>query len=585
MLQRNLIYTVDVNKPAAKDIFDIFIDDKEEIKIIMKIVENGEPVEIDGADVSAYMMFADRSTYYWAGSATGDVATVTMQFDAHRVEGHAQLAIRLAVGEVLRTVFIANVNIRRVSTDSIIDPSDTIPSLEELLEQIRTIEQVKQAAATATVNANTAATAANNAATRANDSAAHATTVANDYARNGVRVDPDAETQVVKIPDWGDFKPVKEKVEALNSLPNPNALTFTGAVSATYDGSKPVAVHIPEGGSGDGTGGGSGKDGATFFPTVSEEGIISWHNDMGKDDPPSVNIKGPKGDPGDPGEPGTPGQNGATFTPNVDANGDLTWTNNAGLVNPPKVNIKGPKGDSSDDFITDSTLTKQGEAADAKTVGERFTEVSNNIGILDGLETNQKTSLVAAINETFTSVSEGKTALASALADMGQTVDAGATFAVFAAAIRAIAGGGGGSIDIDGVEIGTFVIGQVEDSSYSSGYRNTVYVPHHLGVVPKLAVCVLLDHLIQPTRNVVISCIMRADSNGINRNACACIVRGTGNSGYGSITSSNITSRAIGSIKYMGQLCMTENEVSFTYASAGEAWYPDNAQYIYIMKK
>ena len=42
------------------------------------------------------------------------------------------------------------------------------------------------------------------------------------------------------------------------------------------------------------------------------------------------NIKGPKG---------------VTFTPAVDASGNLSWTNDGGLTNPPSVNIKGPKGD------------------------------------------------------------------------------------------------------------------------------------------------------------------------------------------------------------------------------------------------
>lgn len=32
-------------------------------------------------------------------------------------------------------------------------------------------------------------------------------------------------------------------------IPNPNALTFTGAVTGTYDGSAPLTVNIPEGGS------------------------------------------------------------------------------------------------------------------------------------------------------------------------------------------------------------------------------------------------------------------------------------------------------------------------------------------------
>lgn len=33
-------------------------------------------------------------------------------------------------------------------------------------------------------------------------------------------------------------------------LPNPNALTFTGAVTGSYDGSAPLTVEVPSGGSG-----------------------------------------------------------------------------------------------------------------------------------------------------------------------------------------------------------------------------------------------------------------------------------------------------------------------------------------------
>lgn len=35
-----------------------------------------------------------------------------------------------------------------------------------------------------------------------------------------------------------------------NKLPNPNALTFTGAVTGSYDGSAPLSVEIPQGGGG-----------------------------------------------------------------------------------------------------------------------------------------------------------------------------------------------------------------------------------------------------------------------------------------------------------------------------------------------
>lgn len=44
------------------------------------------------------------------------------------------------------------------------------------------------------------------------------------------------------------------------------------------------------------TGGFGALDGATFTPSVSSDGVLSWTNDKGKTNPANVNIKGPKGD-------------------------------------------------------------------------------------------------------------------------------------------------------------------------------------------------------------------------------------------------------------------------------------------------
>lgn len=72
-------------------------------------------------------------------------------------------------------------------------------------------------------------------------------------------------------------------------------------------------------------GGGIGQNGATFTPSVSPEGIISWTNDKNLPNPEPVSIKGDKGDQGpqgeqglqgvkgekgDPGEPGAKGEQG-----------------------------------------------------------------------------------------------------------------------------------------------------------------------------------------------------------------------------------------------------------------------------------
>ena len=51
--------------------------------------------------------------------------------------------------------------------------------------------------------------------------------------------------------------------------------------------------------------GGKGEDGATFIPTVSADGVISWTNDKDLPNPDPVNIKG---------NPGKDGEDGTSFT-------------------------------------------------------------------------------------------------------------------------------------------------------------------------------------------------------------------------------------------------------------------------------
>lgn len=97
-----------------------------------------------------------------------------------------------------------------------------------------------------------------------------------------------------------------------------------------------------------------GENGATFTPTVSVDGDLSWTNNKELENPATVNIKGPAGEKGEQGVQGEigpqglkgdSGENGATFTPAVDEDGNISWVNDKELENPTTVNIKGPKGD------------------------------------------------------------------------------------------------------------------------------------------------------------------------------------------------------------------------------------------------
>lgn len=104
----------------------------------------------------------------------------------------------------------------------------------------------------------------------------------------------------------------------------------------------PVNIKGPQGETGE-----TGPEGAVFTPTVSSAGVISWSNDGGKPNPSPVNIKGPQGEQGQQGQTGpagSDGNNGATFTPTVSTAGVISWTNDGGLPNPSSVNIKGPQG-------------------------------------------------------------------------------------------------------------------------------------------------------------------------------------------------------------------------------------------------
>ena len=61
----------------------------------------------------------------------------------------------------------------------------------------------------------------------------------------------------------------------------------------------------------------------TFTPSVSEDGVLSWTNDGGKANPASVKISG------------------VTYTPSISSDGTLSWTNDGGKTNPSPIKVNG----------------------------------------------------------------------------------------------------------------------------------------------------------------------------------------------------------------------------------------------------
>lgn len=144
----------------------------------LSLYRNKEPLEIDGAGVIGYFIRADGYTVPVSGTVSGSVAKVTLSESCYAVIGQFNLIIKVTVGSERKAVFWGNGYITRSQTDAIIDPSQTIPSLDELLAQIAATEAAAKAANTAATNANSATKAAQAATTDANAATKAASTAA-----------------------------------------------------------------------------------------------------------------------------------------------------------------------------------------------------------------------------------------------------------------------------------------------------------------------------------------------------------------------------------------------------------------------
>ena len=185
-----------------------------------------------------------------------------------------------------------------------------------------------------------------------------------------------------------------------------------------------------------------GDNGATFTPSVSASGVISWTNDKGLSNPATVSIKGTKGDTGagfivkdyyntesalktaitnpsagdaygvGTAEPydiyiysptkgwvnngalqGAKGESGATFTPSVSSAGVLSWTNDKGLTNPSSVNIKGDKGESGKGFEVVTTSGSDSAYIAAVSNIESLTVVASFIMVPHTVSTRAQVTL------------------------------------------------------------------------------------------------------------------------------------------------------------------------------------------------
>jgi hypothetical protein len=164
--QTILKYTVDLNKglqmtPLAPM---LATEDDNAHSFVVSAVRDGEKVSFAGAQVRGYFIRPDQVTVPLDGEVDekGN-ALVTLKEACYRVQGKFQIAIRVISDDVKAVVFCGDGSIRKTSTDAVVDEAGIIPSLDELLAQIATIEGAVNNAAAAADRANAAAEKAENA--------------------------------------------------------------------------------------------------------------------------------------------------------------------------------------------------------------------------------------------------------------------------------------------------------------------------------------------------------------------------------------------------------------------------------------
>lgn len=151
-----------------------------------------------------------------------------------------------------------------------------------------------------------------------------------------------------------------------------------------------------------------------------------------------INLGIPRGSNGGDGTPGTPGKDGKTWYPSVNDNGDISWTENNTSTAPTTKNIRGPqgpKGDNGDDgtstSITSVTAEVDGTSLDNPTVT-----------VTPGGTTQERTyhfafsGLKGKSADTIDTVTSSKSGLAPAIIGNQQSSDITSSFYVLAGSTR-----------------------------------------------------------------------------------------------------------------------------------------------------
>ena len=163
-------------------------------EICVEVTLAGEPVDFVGNAVRAYVIRPDGRTVMINGTPSANVAKVVMSAECYACSGQINVVVRAEKVGSNVALYAASATVRMSTTDAIVDPGNTIPSLSDLLAQIDAMTAGTRAANTAASAATTAATNAD-AITRNATAAENARVSAENARKTAETARADAETK------------------------------------------------------------------------------------------------------------------------------------------------------------------------------------------------------------------------------------------------------------------------------------------------------------------------------------------------------------------------------------------------------
>ena len=132
----------------------------------VSVNSGGAPVDLTGYTINGYFQRADGVTVMVTGTATANMATVTLDSTCYAQAGDLIAVLRMTDGHATVTISRVLFRVQHGVGSQIVDPGEVIPNIDLLLAQIARIEAAADAAVAATATALQAAQEATEAATR-----------------------------------------------------------------------------------------------------------------------------------------------------------------------------------------------------------------------------------------------------------------------------------------------------------------------------------------------------------------------------------------------------------------------------------